>query len=194
VTAPTFPGRRPARAKAAAWPIDPTDVTLPPGWGRSPPRRGARTVRDDAPSGGLGRFVRAALVGLAFLALVVDQAYRPDLSRQREVLTGQIAEATARMDRAKKELDHTAAERERIARDGVPADQKSRWTGEPYESTEHCLFDYDRRIGHLREGLAQVVAQAEGYSAALQAIDVGGGRRVPLANQLLARLRKGVGL
>lgn len=129
-----------------------------------------------------------------FLALIVDQCYRPDLSRQREVLTTQIAEATARMDRAKKELDHTIAERERIAQDGVPNDQKSRWTGEPYQSTEHCLFDYDRRIGNLREGLAQVVTQAESYSAILQAIDAGGGRRVPIANQLLSRLRKEIGL
>lgn len=81
------------------------------------------------------------------------------------------------MDRARKEIEFTATERDRIARDGVPNKQKSRWTGEPYQSTEHCLFDYDRRIGHLQECLEQVLAQAESYSGALQSIDAGGGRR-----------------
>jgi len=133
------------------------------------------------------------VVGTVFLALVVDQAYRPDLSRQREVLITQIAEATTRVDRTRKEIEFTANEREQITRNGVPEKQKSRWTGEPYQSIEHCLFDYDRRIGHLQECMDQVLAQAESYSAALQSIDAGGGRRVPFANQLLATLRKELG-
>jgi hypothetical protein len=123
----------------------------------------------------------------------VDQAYRPDLSRQREVLITQIAEATTRVDRTRKEIAFTASERDQIARNGVPEKQKSRWTGEPYQSTEHCLFDYDRRIGHLQECLEQVLVQAQSYSEALQSIDAGGGRRVPFANQLLASLRKEMG-
>lgn len=157
--------------------------------GSSPPRRGQRVATNDWPQS-RWLIVRAILVGTVFLALVVDQAYRPDLSRQREVLITQIAEATARVDRARKEIEFTATERDRIARDGVPNKQKSRWTGEPYQSTEHCLFDYDRRIGHLQECLEQVLAQAESYSGALQSIDAGGGRRVPFANQLLAYVRK----
>lgn len=160
--------------------------------GNPPPRRGNRIASEDEPRRGW-LIVRAILVGTAFLALVVDQAYRPDLSRQREVLITQIAEATSRVDRARKEIEYTATERSHIARNGVPNEQKSRWTGEPYQSTEHCLYDYDRRIGHLQECLDQVLAQAEGYSAGLQSIDAGGGRRVPFANQLLAHLRKELG-
>lgn len=160
--------------------------------GSSPPRRGNRIVAGDT-SRNAWPIVRAILVGTVFLALVADQAYRPDLSRQREVLITQIAEATARVDRARNEIDFTATERARIAREGVPDKQKSRWTGEPYQSTEHCLYDYDRRIGHLQECLDQVLAQAEAFSAALQAIDASGGRRIPFANQLLASLRKELG-
>lgn len=161
---------------------------------RRPSRRGTRSMRESEPPTGFRRIMRAGVVGFVFLAGVIDQCYRPDLSRQREVLTTQISEATARVDRAKKELEFVTAERERIAKEGVPEEQKSRWTGEPYQSVEHCLFDYDRRIGTLQQGLAQVVAQAEGYSAELQTIDAGGGRRVPFANRIFAWLRKGVGL
>jgi hypothetical protein len=157
--------------------------------GGTPPRRGNRIATDDSPRN-RWIIVRAILVGVVFLALVVDQAYRPDLSRQREVLITQIAEATSRVDRARKEIEFTGTERNRIARDGVPSEQKSRWTGEPYQSTEHCLYDYDRRIGYLQECLERVLAQAEGYSADLQSIDAGGGRRVPFANQFLAYVRK----
>lgn len=160
--------------------------------GGIPPRRGSILGQDDEPRTGW-IILRAVVVGAAFLALVVDQAYRPDLSRQREVLIAQIAEATSRVDRAKKEVEFITAERSRIAKDGVPLDQRSRWTGEPYQSTEHCLFDYDRRIGHLQECLARVLEQAEEHSAALQSIDAGGGRRVPFANQFVAYMRKEFG-
>lgn len=160
--------------------------------GGIPPKRGSITGKDDEPRTGW-IILRAIVVGAAFLALVVDQAYRPDLSRQREVLIEQIAEATRRVDRAKKEVEFITTERDHIARDGVPHDQKSRWTGEPYQSTEHCLFDYERRIGHLQECLARVLEQAEEHSAALQSIDAGGGRRVPFANQFVAYLRKEIG-
>lgn len=160
--------------------------------GAAPPRRGIHVAIEDGPRSHWP-ITRAILVGTVFLALVVDQAYRPDLSRQREVLITQIAEATTRVDRTRKEIEFTANEREQIARNGVPEQQKSRWTGEPYQSTEHCLFDYDRRIGHLQVGLEQVLAQAESYSASLQSIDAGGGRRTPLANQLVAFLRKELG-
>lgn len=159
--------------------------------GGAPPRRGYQVANADGPKR-LWPLTRAIVVGTIFLALVVDQAYRPDLSRQREVLITQIAEATTRVDRTRKEIEFTAHERDQIARNGVPEKQSSRWTGEPYQSTEHCLFDYDRRIGHLQECLEQVLAQAESYST-LQSIDAGGGRRVPLANQLLATLRKELG-
>lgn len=160
--------------------------------GVAPPRRGYHIATEDGPRNHWA-IPRAIIVGTVFLMLVVDQAYRPDLSRQREVLITQIAEATTRVDRTRKEIEFTANEREHIARHGVPDQQKSRWTGEPYQSTEHCLFDYDRRIGHLQVCLEQVLSQAESYSAALQSIDAGGGRRVPFANQLVTSLRKELG-
>lgn len=149
--------------------------------GHIPPRRGVAVgTRPSAPRSTGWIFVVALLLGLAAL-VAGDLLYSPSLLAHRNRLGKNVLEFGERIEEMRAERKRLTADRDRFAVEGVlpQSDDARRWDGMPYRSTEHLVFDYDRRLAEMEIEQRRLLAEALEWTNELDRIDRQKGKRLP---------------